>query len=115
MSLRQRFFQDAAAAASGAVGIASGISEEIRQFIRARVEEKMDRLDLVKRDEFEAVRKMAEKARLENEELRREIEALKGTPKKKAPVKKASAKKPAAKTTAKKTPKKTTQKKSAKN
>ena len=53
-------------------------------------------MDLVQRDEFEAVKEMAMKARLENEELRAEIEALKAAQAKPAAAKPAT-KKPAAK------------------
>ncbi|MDD9899354.1 MAG: accessory factor UbiK family protein [Alphaproteobacteria bacterium] len=61
--------------------------EELRGMVKGFVHETMDRvldeMDLVTRDEFERVERMAEKARLRQEELEERLDALEGKPKKK--------------------------------
>lgn len=53
---------DAAKLAQGALSVASGLAEEVRAMARAGSEALSARLDLVRRDEFEAMRALAMRA-----------------------------------------------------
>jgi len=64
-----RFFTDAA-------GAAQSVRNEIDTFVKARLEKLVADMDFVPREEFEAVREMAAKARAENERLEARISAL---------------------------------------
>lgn len=72
--------------AGGALSAASSLREQIKQEMEERMMATLKEHDFVRREEFEIVKDMAEKARLENESLRQDIEALK---KSKAPASKA--------------------------
>jgi hypothetical protein len=69
MQTENRWFDDIARAANGALGALSGLREEIEAQVRARVDGWLKAQNFVTREEFEAVKAMAAKARLENEEL----------------------------------------------
>jgi BMFP domain-containing protein YqiC len=73
---QNRFFDDVARVASGAVGAITGVRDEIEARLRDQLERVLAGMDLVSREEFEAVKAMAAKARDEQEVLRRQIEAL---------------------------------------
>ena len=64
-----RFFTDAA-------GAAQGVRNEIDTFVKQRLEKLIADMDFVPRDEFDAVKEMAAKARAENERLEARIAAL---------------------------------------
>ncbi len=76
MQTENRVLSDLASLASGAVGLVHGLRGEIRDRLRARAESALGRLDLVRREEFEAVKTMATRAREQNETLKAEIAAL---------------------------------------
>jgi BMFP domain-containing protein YqiC len=76
MQSQNRFFDDVARVASGAVGAISGVRGEIESRLRDQLERVLVGMDLVSREEFEAVKAMAAKAREEQELLLRRIEAL---------------------------------------
>lgn len=76
MQTDNRLFDDLSRVATGAVGALAGMKREIESLVRQRVERVIGGLDLVSRDEFEATRAMAERARTENEELKARIAAL---------------------------------------
>ena len=59
-----------------AAGAAQGARAEFEAFLKRRLEKLIADMDLVRRDEFEAVKAMAAKAREENELLTRRLEAL---------------------------------------
>jgi BMFP domain-containing protein YqiC len=59
-----------------AAGVASGVRREFDTLVRTQAERILADLDVVKRDEFEAVKEMARLAREENEALRKKIEEL---------------------------------------
>jgi BMFP domain-containing protein YqiC len=63
MSQRPRFFDDLAGVAGGAMSALTGLKDEAESVFRARVDEAIRRLDLVRREEFDAVRELAERAR----------------------------------------------------
>jgi BMFP domain-containing protein YqiC len=77
MPPENRLFEDFARVASGALGAASGIRSEIETMIRQRVERLAGDLNLVPREEFEAVRTLAERARAEQGALAAELTAVK--------------------------------------
>ena len=76
MQSQNRFFDDVARVASGAVGAISGVRDEIEARLRDQLERVLAGMDLVSREEFEATKAMAAKAREEQELLLRRIEAL---------------------------------------
>ena len=90
-----RVFDEFAKLMTDAAGVAQGARREVEGAMRSQAERFMQQMDLVQRDEFEAVKEMASKARMENEELRAEIAALKELVQSSA--KKPAARKPAAK------------------
>jgi BMFP domain-containing protein YqiC len=63
MSDRPRFFDDLAGVAGGAISALAGLREEAEAVVRARIDEAVRRLDLVKREELEAVAELAANAR----------------------------------------------------
>jgi len=76
MQSQNRFFDDIARVASGAVGAISGVRGEIEARLRDQLERVLAGMDLVSREEFEAVKAMAAKAREEQEILERKVAAL---------------------------------------
>jgi BMFP domain-containing protein YqiC len=63
MSERPRFFDDLAGVAGGAISALAGLREEIEALARARIDEAIRRLDLVKREELDAAMQLAANAR----------------------------------------------------
>jgi BMFP domain-containing protein YqiC len=76
MQTRNRLFDDAARIAGGAVGTLAGAKREIEALVRQQLERMLTSLDLVTRDELEAVKEMAAKARSEQEVLEERLAAL---------------------------------------
>ena len=64
-----RFFDDLSRLMTDAAGLADGARREAQTFARSQIERMMAGMDLVSREEFEAVREMAARARDENEKL----------------------------------------------
>lgn len=71
-----RFFDDVARLITDAAGIADGARREVETAARVQAERVLRSLDVVSREEFEAVREMAIAARDENERLAKRLEAL---------------------------------------
>ena len=63
MSERPRFFDDLAGVAGGALSALTGVREEAEAVLRARVEEVIRKLDLVRRSDLDAVQELAANAR----------------------------------------------------
>jgi BMFP domain-containing protein YqiC len=76
MSSDNRFFDDLARVASGALGAVTGLREEIEARVKEQVQTFLDRMNLVRREEFDAVQAMAAKARAEQERLAERLAAL---------------------------------------
>lgn len=76
MQTQNRFFDDLARVAGGAFGTLAGLRNEIEDLVRQRFERMLSDMDLVPRDEFDAVKAVAEKARLEQERLEKRVAAL---------------------------------------
>jgi BMFP domain-containing protein YqiC len=92
MDARRRLFDDFAKLATSAVGVVQGAGREAEELMRQRLDRLVDRMDLVSREEFEAVKAMAQAAREENERLAARLAALeaaaKPAAKRKAPARK---------------------------
>ena len=73
MAERPRFFDDLAGVAGGAFSALAGMREEVESTIRARVDEAIRKLDLVKREDLEAVQEMASAARSGQEALEKRL------------------------------------------
>lgn len=71
-----RFFDEVARLMNDAAGVASGVRREFDTLFKTQAERILNDLDVVKREEFEAVKEMARLAREENEALRRKLEEL---------------------------------------
>jgi BMFP domain-containing protein YqiC len=71
-----RFFDEVARLMNDAAGVAQGVRREFETLFRTQAERWLRDLDLVKREEFEAVKDMAQLAREENEALKARIAAL---------------------------------------
>ena len=59
-----------------AAGAAQSLRAEIDSFVKQRLEKLVAEMDFVPREEFEAVKAMAAKARAENEQLEARVAAL---------------------------------------
>lgn len=73
---RPKFFDDLAGVAGGALSALAGLREEAESMVRARVDEAIRKLDLVKREDFEAVQEMAANARAAQQALEARLAAL---------------------------------------
>ena len=76
MQSQNRILDDLARVATGALGTLSGVREEVEAQFRQRFERVLDQMDLVPREEFDAVKAMAAKARAEQEALEARVAAL---------------------------------------
>jgi BMFP domain-containing protein YqiC len=76
MQSQNRFFDDLARVAAGAMGTLSGVRSEVETRIREQLERVLAGMDLVSREEFEAVKAMAAKARSEQEDLQKRLARL---------------------------------------
>jgi BMFP domain-containing protein YqiC len=71
-----RFFDEVARLMNDAAGVAQGVKREFDTMFKNQAEKWLRDLDVVKREEFEAVKDMARLAREENEALKARIAAL---------------------------------------
>jgi BMFP domain-containing protein YqiC len=76
MTDRPKFFDDLAGVAGGAISALAGLREELTALVRARIDEAVRQLDLVKREEFEAMAELAARAKAEVEALEKRVAAL---------------------------------------
>lgn len=95
MQTRSRILDDIARLTNGAAGVASGMRDEIETLVQQRLERVLENLDLVRREEFEAIEAVAIRAREEQEALEKRVAALEKK------LNAAPRRKPAAKTGAK--------------
>ena len=73
---RSRFFDDLSKVMTDAAGLAEGARREVDTVLRGQLERLLAGMDIVSREEFEAVREMAARARAENDALRARVAAL---------------------------------------
>ena len=71
-----RLFDDLSRLITDAAGVAEGARREVETLVKAQFERLLAGMDVVTREEFEAVKEMAAKARGENEALAARIVAL---------------------------------------
>jgi BMFP domain-containing protein YqiC len=71
-----RIFDEFARLMTDAAGAAQGVRREMETAFRAQAERFLNSMDLVQREEFEAVKEMAAKARDENDQLAARLAAL---------------------------------------
>ena len=90
MQTRNKILDDLAVLMSNAVGVAQGARTEAENAIKSAMDRWLADRDFVTRDEFDAMRAMAQKAREENDTLRARLDALEAE---KKPAKRAAAKK----------------------
>ena len=76
MSTENRFFDDISKMMTNAMGVAQGARSEAENAVKGWVDRWLADRDFVTREEFEAVREMAIKARTENAELKARLDAL---------------------------------------
>ena len=73
---QSRFFDDLSKLMTDAAGLADGARREAQTFARTQMERMMAGMDIVTREEFEAVKEMAARARDDNEKLAHRVAAL---------------------------------------
>ena len=73
-----RILDELAKLMTDAAGAAQGVRREVETAFKTQAEKVLNSMDVVQREEFEAVRDMALKARAENKALSARIEALEG-------------------------------------
>ena len=76
MQTRDKFFDDVSQLMTNAAGMAQGVKTEAETAMKSWMERWLAEADLVTREEFDAVREMAVKAREENESLAARIAEL---------------------------------------
>ena len=76
MQTDHRLVDDLAKVASSAIGVFAGVKDEFEARLRQQFERVLDGMELVSREEFEAVKAMAAAARAENERLAKRLAAL---------------------------------------
>ena len=101
MQSQNRFFDDLAKVLNGLAGTMAGVSREAEASAKERAKEWFGGMDFVSREEFDAVKEMAAKARAEADALKKRVDALeKPAPK----TTKKPARKPVAKSTSARKP-----------
>lgn len=79
MQVDNKILDDLARVASGALGALTGLRQEVEAQLRQQFERILSQMDVVPREEFEAVRAMAATARSEQESLAERVAALEAT------------------------------------
>ncbi len=76
MQTRNKFFDDVSQMMTNAMGVAQGARNEAETALKGMMDRWLADRDFVTREEFDAVRAMAQKAREENEALKARLDAL---------------------------------------
>ncbi len=76
MQTRNKMFDDISQLMTNAMGVAQGAREEAETAMKSMIDRWLADRDLVTREEFDAVRTMAQKAREENAALAARLDAL---------------------------------------
>ena len=82
MQTRSKIFDDMSQLMTNAMGVAQGAREEAETAMKSLVDRWLADRDFVTREEFDAVRTMAQKAREENDALKARLDALEAKKKK---------------------------------
>jgi len=78
MQSRNKVFDDISQLMTNAMGVAQGARTEAETAMKGMIDRWLADRDFVTREEFDAVRSMAQKAREENEALKARLDALEG-------------------------------------
>ncbi len=78
MQTRNRFMDDISQLMTNAMGVAQGAKTEAETAVKSMLDRWMADRDFVTREEFDAVRAMAQKAREENDALKARLDAMDG-------------------------------------
>jgi BMFP domain-containing protein YqiC len=78
MQSRNKIFDDMSQLMTNAMGVAQGAKTEAETAMKGMMDRWLADRDFVTRDEFDAVRAMAQKAREENEALKARLDAMEG-------------------------------------
>ncbi len=100
MQSQNRFFDDLSKVLNGLAGTVAGVGREAEASARERAKEWFGGMDFVSRDEFDAVKEMAAKARAEADALKKRVDALEkgaAAPTQKPTAKRAATAQPAGK------------------
>ena len=84
MTTSSRIFDDLGRLLNDAAGVADGVRREVETVVKTQVERFMADMDLVKREDHDALREMVLSQGDEIAQLRKDLAALQATPKKKA-------------------------------
>ena len=76
MQTRNKFFDDLSQIMTNAMGVAQGARDEAETALKGLMDRWLADRDFVTREEFDAVRAMAQKAREENEALKARLDAM---------------------------------------
>ena len=76
MQTRNKLFDDVSQMMTNAMGVAQGAKDEAENAMKGLMDRWLADRDFVTREEFDAVRAMAQKAREENEALKARLEAM---------------------------------------
>ncbi|HWK00308.1 MAG TPA: accessory factor UbiK family protein [Xanthobacteraceae bacterium] len=76
MQTSNRFFDEISRLMNDAAGVAGGVRKEVETLFQAQAEKFLRNMDVVTREEFEAIKEMAAKARDENDRLAARIAEL---------------------------------------
>ncbi|SDG73173.1 hypothetical protein SAMN04488245_104193 [Alloyangia pacifica] len=76
MQTRNKVFEDLSQLMTNAMGVAQGAKDEAETAMKSMIDRWLADRDFVTREEFDAVRAMAQKAREENESLKARLDAL---------------------------------------
>lgn len=76
MQNNNKFFNDMARMAGGAASGLMDIKREIEAIVETQIEKLLQKMNLVTKEEFDTVQAMLKKSRIEQEELKKRLEAL---------------------------------------
>ena len=83
---KSKILSDLSKMAVDAMSTFSGVKKEIETIVRLRVDKVVNKMNLVKRDEFEVLKKMVQKTLIENEKLRKSSKQSKSSHSKKSQI-----------------------------
>ena len=81
MSQNNRIFDDLGRLMNEAAGVADGVRREVETAVKSQAQRFVADMDLVKREDFDALRELVQVQGEEIDALRKELAALKGEPK----------------------------------
>jgi len=80
MSQNSRIFDDLGRLMNEAAGVADGVRREVETAVKSQAQRFVADMDLVKREDFDALRELVQVQGEEIDALRKEVAALKGAP-----------------------------------